>query len=133
MPKQKPLSWTPERWGSRYCSPACGRGCSHEEFLEATALAERMVQELGPGWSPVVHENLGWHFHARHGTTGVLVYNHGGARQRRYWATTGHEHHPQVQAHGSTPKAAVSNLAKRAAEESGKMRKLWQGLLAAVG
>jgi hypothetical protein len=48
---------------------------------DATALA----RELGKGWSPRVHENLGWHFSATRGKGYCTVYRHG----RNYTAYIG--------------------------------------------
>jgi hypothetical protein len=58
---KKELSWKPIRLGPVFCSPACGRGCTVEEYETAVARAEAMVQSLGERWQPDVHENLGWH------------------------------------------------------------------------
>lgn len=55
-------SWTPVRQGRRYCSPACGGGCTHAEYVRATHAAEAMVRRLGTAWRPRVWENLGWHW-----------------------------------------------------------------------
>lgn len=59
------LSWEPRRYGpGLYCAPACGRGCTWDEYQEATRQAEALCRRLGPGWKSVVHENLGWHWKA---------------------------------------------------------------------
>jgi hypothetical protein len=59
MPKD--LSWKAVRRGARYCAPACGRGCLYEEFQRQTRAAKTVAETLGPGWTPKVWENLGWH------------------------------------------------------------------------
>lgn len=60
--------WTPvDGPGGRYCSPACGRSCTKAEYLVAQRMAAELCADLGDGWEPVVHENLGWHYGARKG------------------------------------------------------------------
>lgn len=58
------LSWTPERQGAMYCSPACGRGCTKKEHDEAKKAGARLAKNLGAGWDVRVWENLGWHYSA---------------------------------------------------------------------
>lgn len=67
--------WTPVRRGRVYCSPACGRGCTHAEFMTATRKAKALVKRLGAGWKPCVWENLGWHYEAVKGEP-VLIQVH---------------------------------------------------------
>lgn len=52
--------WRPIAKGQTYCSPACGGGCTKAEWRKAHEEANRIAQELGEGWEPVVWENLGW-------------------------------------------------------------------------
>lgn len=60
-----PLSWVPvEGPGDRFCSPACGMGCTRFDRDRAEVSASALAQQLGPGWAPRVWENLGWHFEA---------------------------------------------------------------------
>jgi hypothetical protein len=59
--------WTPVRRGAIYCSPRCGGGCTHKAFLAATAKAEKTAKRLGAGWTPVVWDNLGWHWRVERG------------------------------------------------------------------
>lgn len=56
------LSWTPRLHGDRYCSPACGAGCTKSAFDRATGAAKKLAERLGKGWKPRVWENLGWHY-----------------------------------------------------------------------
>ena len=65
MKKHKPLSWKPVRKGKFYCAPACGRACTHEEYLKAKEAAKELCALLGPNWKPRVWENLGWHYEAK--------------------------------------------------------------------
>ena len=54
-------SWQPVRKGAVYCSPACGAGCLHKDYLEVVDSARRLARIMGPGWTPQVRENLGWY------------------------------------------------------------------------
>jgi hypothetical protein len=56
----EPESWVPVRRGEIYCAPACGRGCTWDEYREALKISERIAKQL-PGFKPRVMENLGWH------------------------------------------------------------------------
>ncbi len=110
MDTKKPLSCTPRRRGDIYCSPACGHGCTAEEYRKAHANAARLCKQLGTGWVVNVWENLGWHFCATKGQ--CTVYRHG---PRHYWASLetkmGQFHHTS-----RTPKAAVDAIAKQCLE-----------------
>ena len=54
----------PARRGVIYCSPWCGFCCTWEAHQRATQEAEALVKRLGPGWTPKVWENSGWHYSA---------------------------------------------------------------------
>jgi hypothetical protein len=58
--------WTPVRKGEVYCSPACGAGCKHRDYVKAFGLAEGLAKkcsdEIGGTWKARVWENLGWHW-----------------------------------------------------------------------
>ena len=79
----KPLSWKPVRRGQIYCAPACGRGCSHNEYLDAHKHAAALAKRLGRRWTPFVHENLGWHFKVISPCKQIEVHVNG---PRSYWA-----------------------------------------------
>jgi len=57
-----------DRWkaihkpGGIYCSPACGGGCTATDYILAGERAAILCKYLGPGWTPHVWENLGWHY-----------------------------------------------------------------------
>lgn len=70
---KKDLSWIPVRSGRRYCSPACGRGCTIEEHRDATRRALAIVKSLGLGWAGRVSENLGWHASAEYRGGATIV------------------------------------------------------------
>lgn len=62
----KKSSWKPKRQGNIYCAPACGRGCTHAEYLKAHKLADALIKkcekEVGGKWEKRIHENLGWYY-----------------------------------------------------------------------
>ena len=57
------LSWKPVRKGPSFCSPACGSGCTHDEYLEAWKLGKSALSKLKnkKNWKVRVWENAGWH------------------------------------------------------------------------
>jgi hypothetical protein len=72
--RRKPIKYTLD--GPRYCSPACGCDCSLADYELAKGQAACLVKQLGKGWRPVVHENMGWHYHAVH-KSGATLHEHG--------------------------------------------------------
>lgn len=106
-----PGSWNPVRKGAIYCAPACGRGCTHVEWQDATHKGKVLVDRLGKGWTAVISENLGWHFRAvKNDNQDWAVHESG---PRRFWASlmfAGHQFH----ADGTTPKGAVTNTLQKA-------------------
>ena len=54
------LNWIPRRKGDIYCSSACGRDCTYEEYQKAVDESNFMIKKLGKQWKLDVHENLGW-------------------------------------------------------------------------
>ena len=80
------LSWKPIKRGPIYCSPACGGGCSHSQFLRAKSEAKALVMVMGIGWKPHVWENLGWHYSVIKDGLDLSIYppSHGG---NLYWAS----------------------------------------------
>lgn len=84
---RKNLSWRPVRYVregvKRFCSPACGHHCTQAEYAQVLADAATLAKALGPGWSPVISENLGWHFKVAH-PSGIELHRFG---PRRYWAS----------------------------------------------
>lgn len=61
-PRRRVLSWQPVRSGDLYCAPACGRGCTRAEYLQAQRLGNKLARRMGKEWRCHVHENLGWHY-----------------------------------------------------------------------
>lgn len=63
----KELSWKPVRRGDKYCSPACGYGCSYKAFTDACTLAKVLLNGMyTQGWEIDVWENMGWFYALRH-------------------------------------------------------------------
>jgi hypothetical protein len=99
MKKQKTFSWSKGAWVARrrgriYCAPACGRGCTFAEYKEALKRSRAVASRLGPGWKPVVHENMGWHYYVSSpgGFISVFENAHINERKSTYWVlanTTG--------------------------------------------
>jgi hypothetical protein len=79
------LSWEPRRVLNRYCAPACGRGCTWQEYQHAVASADELVKQMkGSGWEPVVWENIGWHWKIVSGPVQVHPGYYGG-----FWCMIG--------------------------------------------
>lgn len=100
----KPDPYKAIRKGAIYCSPRCGKGCTHKEFLTAAEKANELCKQLGPQWEPVVWENLGWHYSAKFATFSVYPSGRG-----LYWADLNVDG-TQYEAHGETPRDAVNNV-----------------------
>lgn len=104
----EPLSWTPERNGELYCAPACGRGCTHDEYLVAERNGAELAKTLGPDWKYRTWENLGWHYEAISPCGCISVHANAFRRSTTYTAyfevpsTTG-----QWISSAKTPRAAV--------------------------
>ncbi|NRF83817.1 hypothetical protein HQ619_07740 [Burkholderia gladioli] len=69
--------WTPRLTGKIYCSPACGFGCTKDDFDRASALAYAFATNLGSGWQAHVWENGGWHWEVTKGAA-ILRPTHDG-------------------------------------------------------
>lgn len=63
--------WTPKLKGNVFCSPACGFGCKKADFDRASARANALAANLGPGWQPDVWENGGWYWEVKKGAATV--------------------------------------------------------------
>ncbi|MEB7891012.1 hypothetical protein NGK36_17215 [Hafnia alvei] len=56
--------WVPVLRGKIYCSPACGFGCTKEQYDRAMVAAESLARRLGEGWMAKVWENGSWNYSA---------------------------------------------------------------------
>lgn len=108
------LSWTPKRTGAIYCAPACGSGCTWDAHQKAVRDAARLAKECGPGYTPRVNENLGWHFSATHSSNCCTVYRDG----KYYMAMIGPDQPGgRWVGRGPTAKDAVADGVRRAKAE----------------
>lgn len=98
------LSWTPEKRGHIFCSPACGRGCTAEEYKEAKRVAEELAASLGGGFAPEVWENLGWYSKAVDGPVAIHCHDLDGV----VFTAFGGKHSVSA----SAPVSALRGLAK---------------------
>lgn len=105
------LSWKPVSIGKTYCAPACGRGCTLDEFSRATKQADNLARKLGAGWVPKVWENLGWHWAIERGGLKLHPGLAGG-----YTAFLGEANSVggRWAEHGRTPQEAIRNVIGRA-------------------
>lgn len=74
--------WQAVRKGKTYCAPACGRGCTHNEYLGALRLGKATLKLLkNPfGWKVRVWENLGWHVALQKGGMNLHIHNYDSPR-----------------------------------------------------
>jgi hypothetical protein len=102
--ESKEQDWTPVRRGTIYCSPACGKGCTHYEYERVQHLARELADRLGVGWARYVWENLGWHYKAISPCENVEV--------RQIWGSGDYSAKlfEQFVAEGTTPQQAVINV-----------------------
>jgi hypothetical protein len=108
----KKLNWEPVRYEAVYCAPACGRGCTFEEFTQAQEQASNLAKELGNGWIGEVHENLGWHWNIRWGKPGygMVLYKYAYNLFLAGIESNGYAHAMSFSANGSTPREAIRNV-----------------------
>lgn len=125
----KPLSWKPVRRGDTFCAPACGHGCTVQEYERAKISAKTLCENLGPGWKPNVWENLGWHFNAI-SSCGRLKVHTDGLLSRSFRAYLGEASSSggRWAERGSTPKAAVAAVKSKARAELAYIASLLDGL-----
>jgi hypothetical protein len=121
-------SWKPKRIGATYCSPACGSGCTWEEYQTANKQAAVMVKSCGPAFRPKVFENMGWHATAelsgtKNRSKGMTVHRNGTKSCTAYF------HDGNFVGRGRTGEAAVKAVVKQAI----RMSKAIHATLAALG
>lgn len=114
----------------RKCSDWCGRGCTQEEYDLAVLNADKLVEQLGKGWVPRVHENMGWFFRAvsASGTIKVSVsVSHG--NEEDFLAFIGEAGFPggQFVGRGDTPKGAVAVVIQLAQVKRDELTKWMAG------
>lgn len=118
--------WTPVRRGPLFCSPACGRGCTGEEYKAARTKAALLCRILGDGWEPRVTENLGWHYDAI-ALGGLLVVNPVGKQFYAAYCPSGDGvcMSPSfISEHRKDPRQAVREVASKIAAESSRLNSI---------
>jgi hypothetical protein len=123
---QAGLSWKAIRRGSIYCSPACGGGCTYAAYQKACRDAAALAKRMGNGWTPRVHENLGWHWCVispckritlrKTGDCYCALFGEAGSMSGQWLCTA------------KIPKAAVANVIAVAKSELAKIGAFLQGL-----
>lgn len=104
----------PVKRGPIYCAPWCGASCTWADFQEATKSAKALAKSLGSGWTPVVSENMGWHYKVTNGILEVTTLVIKGKTTYTAWCQS----NPQVIGeHASSAKLAVASLGKKMAAQ----------------
>jgi hypothetical protein len=118
--------WEPALVGEKYCSPACGGGCTKEAHDRAQERAAALAWQLGEGWRPRVWENLGWH-HSATDKSGKLKV-HPSDVDGSFFALFGDGDGGEWRGNGETPEAAVKAAVAAAIREVRRVA----GLLEAI-
>lgn len=111
-------AWTAVKLGPRYCSPACGAGCTWLQYTQAVQSAERLAALCGTGFVPDVWENLGWHYKAVNEKRRIEVYPDG---RDGYQASIGGG---QFVAKGDSPAEAIDWASRQVADKITELKKL---------
>lgn len=122
----------PVRRGAVYCSPWCGYNCTHAAYLEAHRKAKALCAKLGKGWTPVVHENLGWHYRATFMDGRLNMHEHHDKSGTSYMVFVHDEPNSlggRFTADGRTPNVALRGAMSRIINEISE----WQVMELAVG
>ena len=115
------LSWKPVRRGKRYCSPACGRGCTKAAHNSAVYQSRRLAKRLGEGWKPGIWENLGWHYSVIDKTGYVSV--HGDRHGNKHNYTASDRFGLWEPEHGHTPEEAIQRLRQQAFKKLANLKR----------
>jgi hypothetical protein len=113
------LSWAPIRKGPIYCSPGCGGKCTWAAHLQAKREAARLAKRLGPGWTPHVWENLGWHWKVQKGPLSIRAEKHRIGYFGRVDGLGG------MSASARGPKTLVLLLIKQLQDEQRRLRRMY--------
>lgn len=75
--KKSAAAWTPIRDGEKtYCSPACGAGCTWDDYVRCRKESAAAVKQMGPAWTRRIYENSGWGWELIH-PDGLTLHVHG--------------------------------------------------------
>ena len=96
----------------------CGLGCTQEDYDRTVYAADKLVEHLGKGWIPCVHENLGW-FASAKTADGVMSVSAPYGAGKTYCAFFGYPGSGggKWSEHGDTPKGAVQAVVAKAQAE----------------
>ena len=126
--------WKPQRRGAKYCSPACGFGCTWAAYQQALKEGAALAKRLGKGWKTRTWERGSrssrsgtWYWSVKD-STGVLDMHQTGKKKytlyvERVVGTSGN-----FVVEGTTPEKAVAAALLRVGEESEYMRVLFDQL-----
>lgn len=120
------LSWKPARAGITYCSPACGRGCTHREYLQAKKDARKLAAAIGVGWKPHVWENLGW-FYSAISPCGRIKVHHNRSDYTAFLGKPNCAGGPWAE-HGPSAREAVVNVIAAAKHQLRELQASLEGL-----
>lgn len=124
-------AWDPRRRGPFYCSPACGGRCTWDAYQKAQRSVRALVRSFGPGWTPRIWENFGWHWEVRD-TTGHLRVGSCGRGLARYsaYVSRGTKNRScDFAGYANTPRKALALALDCAREEFAKERKDLESLV----
>lgn len=128
--KSMTRNWTPRRYKHKgyiaYCSPACGYHCPLVEYKLAMKQAECAVQQLGPGWEPVLNENMGWFPKVQNSEIGATIHIDDIRGKIYYNCELLYKGHQQWGRGSKTPAGAL----KKAKEAVGLLHSFYHGWLA---
>ena len=129
---KKELSWEPVLHGPFYCSLACGGKCTRKANVAAVRGAAAMVRRMGPGWTPRVWENLGWHYEVISpcGRIKVIVTHHLAKNAKTYTAYLGEKGEPGGRwvDTSRTPEGAIKKVIEKAQRDLKRLGASLKGL-----
>ena len=136
MSKRK-LSWKPRRIGDKFCSSACGGGCTLAAYKAAVSIGRNLVKRLNKSkailapWKSRIHENLGWFVAVISKCGHVKVHpNSWNRRSSGFHVFLGDPDSPGGRwvGQGSTPEKAVNAAIRAAKNDLGKIAAILVGL-----
>lgn len=115
--------WKPQRRGAKYCSPACGFGCTWAAYQQALKEGAALAKRLGKGWKARTWENGTWYWSVKD-STGVLDMHQTGKKKYTLYVERVVGTRRVFVVEGTTPEKAVAAALLRVGEESEYMRVL---------
>lgn len=121
------LSWEPISEGPMYCAPACGFGCTRVGYDRAEACAGLLARTLGPGWTPRVWENFGWHYQVVSPCKRLKIHPSTGKGFTAFLGPSGGIGGRWAE-HADTPQEAINATVAKAVEEYNEIAIIIKGL-----